>query len=38
MVEMGPVPEGAGVEGGGDDVEVAVTAAGGAMFTGGATF
>jgi hypothetical protein len=34
MVEMGPVPEGAGVEGRSDDVEVAVTATGGATSEG----
>ncbi len=38
MVEMRSVSEGAGVEGGGDVAEVAVSAAGGATFTGGATF
>jgi hypothetical protein len=38
MVEVRPVSEGAGVEGGGDDAEDAVPAAGGATFTGGTTF
>jgi hypothetical protein len=38
MVEVRPVSEGAGVEGGGDVAEVTVLAAGGATITGGATF
>jgi hypothetical protein len=38
MVEVRAVSEGAGVEVGGDVAEVAVSAAGGATFTGGATF
>jgi hypothetical protein len=38
MVEMRPVSNGAGVEDGGDVAEVAVSATGGATFTGGAMF
>jgi hypothetical protein len=38
MVEVRPVSEGEGLEGGGDVAEVAVSAAGGATFTGSATF